>query len=84
MNQPMNMASFLGALIGGFMGLVLGAYGWLAFYYIVFMRPTGTPFRVIDQGAIPTAIFGPLGGIVGATIGGLYFRRFGKSKNLKP
>ena len=53
--------TFAGALIGAFVGFAPGAYGWLAFFYVLFMLPKRIPFRVIDQGAIPVIVTASLG-----------------------
>ena len=63
------MRTVIGALLGSAAGLVLGVFGWLGFFYVVFMLPNGTPFRYMDQGAIPTVLTGPLGAVIGAVIG---------------
>ena len=61
-------------LIGGFLGFIFGVGGWLGFYYVVFMMPNHTPFRYIDQAAIPTMITGPIFGYAFARITGVALR----------
>ena len=70
-----DMQSVIGGLVGGVAGFVLGVAGWLAFFYLVFMLPQGTPLRNMDQGAILIIYTGPIGAIIGAIIGACVFRR---------
>src|SRR5512146_2294519 len=65
----------IGAVVGGVVGFFVGVFGWLAFFYLVFMLPHGTPFRHMDQGAIPIVITGPVGVIIGVVVGIVLFRR---------
>ena len=60
---------FIGMLIGGYAGFMLGNWAWLAYFYFVHMRPEGIPFRAIDQGTIPVLLTGPLGLVVGVVLG---------------
>ena len=64
----------LHVVIGSLAGFILGGVGRLAFFYLVFMLPKGATIGTIDQGAIPTVIFGPLGAIIGGVIGRFVFR----------
>lgn len=60
-----------GARIGAVVGFLLGTFGYLGFFYVVYMLPDGTSFRHIDQGAIPIVITAPLGTVIGCLIGAL-------------
>ncbi len=77
MSQDMHklIRAVIGALVGGVVGWFVGVFAWLAFFYVVFMLPNGTPFRYMDQGAIPIVITGPLGVLIGAVVGIVLFRR---------
>ena len=61
----------LGGLVGAFLGFLVGMYGYLGLFYLIFLLPSGTPFRAMDQAAIPVILFGPLGAIVGGVLVGL-------------
>jgi hypothetical protein len=64
-----------GTLVGAVVGFFVGVFGWLAFFYLVFMLPHGTSFRYMDQGAIPIVLTGPLGVVIGAAVGIVLSRR---------
>ncbi|MCE5239568.1 hypothetical protein LLH23_13920 [bacterium] len=66
---------FIGGLVGAVVGFLVGVFGYLGLFYLIFMLPSGTPFRHMDQGAIPVVFFGPLGTIVGGVVVGLVVRR---------
>ncbi len=71
-------------ILGGtFVGFILGVVGWLVFYYGLMMAPRGTPFKYIDQGALPTIFTGPVGGFVGARVAGLIVSRFITKDDIK-
>lgn len=73
---------FIGVLFGGFVGLTVGMLGWLLFYYLVFMLPTGTHLGPGDPPpllTLPIVLTGPIGASIGAVLGGRYFWRLGVS-----
>ena len=75
------MNADVGCLLGGMLGGIVGFLAMAAFrviwFYLVFMLPRGEPLdvREIDE-AIPIVIFGALGGIIGAPLGGLGVRSY--------
>jgi hypothetical protein len=77
--NPSDLSPYERSVIGGVIGLVagfaIGVVGWLVFFYVVFMLPNGTPWRLMDQGAIPTVFTGPCGAVIGAILAGFVFRR---------
>ena len=60
------LVALLGAGVGVVAGFWAGMMGWCYGYYLIAMRPKGTPFRAIDQAAIP----GLFTGLIGAVVGG--------------
>lgn len=66
---------FIGGLVGAVVGFFVGVFGYLGLFYLIFMLPSGTPFRYMDQAAIPVVFFGPLGAIVGGVVVGLVVRK---------
>ena len=75
------MSANVGCLLGGVLGGIVGFLAMAAFrvigFYLVFMLPRGEPLdvRQIDE-AIPIVIFGALGGLIGAPLGGLGVRSY--------
>ena len=78
-------ATILGALVGLVLGFLAGVFGWMLFYYLVFMLPNGTPFRAMDQAAMLIIFTGPAGAVVGACVlGRLFPRWFCNTPNPEP
>lgn len=71
-----NVGCLVAGVLGAVVGFVLGAVGYVAAYYLIFMLPQGEPpdFRYLDQAAIPVIFFGPLGSLAGALAAGLMTR----------
>jgi hypothetical protein len=74
---------FIGIVLGGLVGGVIGAAGWVFLFYLIVMVPDGVPFKAMDQGAIPAAITGPLGALVGALVGARLGLRYSRPKAQK-
>ncbi len=80
MKRAVSVVVILG---GAGVGFALGVFGWLGFYYMLIMAPNKTPFKYIDQGALPTIFTGPVGAFIGARIAGLMLSRFVKPEEIK-
>ncbi|MHC4250260.1 MAG: hypothetical protein ACYS9X_14125, partial [Planctomycetota bacterium] len=74
------VTGLIGVLVGGIAGFAAGGFGWMLFYYLVFMLPHGTPWRSMDQGAILVVFTGPIGAVGGAFLGVYLLGRLVKRK----
>jgi hypothetical protein len=73
-----DMAGCLGSIVGGLAGFFLGMYAWIYGYYLLVMKPLGTPIHLMDQAAMPSLFTGILGAALGAYALQQLCRRFGR------